>query len=88
MPVPTKDKIHKQLCLFNQGNQDSPQSAGSTDVFARNSRSLSLEDDDEKFSSLSFDDDDEKVLSNVFSRRARRKNKSKSNLEGNSRSDK
>ena len=93
--MPTKDKIHKQWCLFNQGNQGSPQSAGSADNkgsgvadgISRNSRSLTLEDDDEKISSLSFDDDDKKVLSNVFSRRSRRKNKSKSNIDGNSRSD-
>lgn len=81
VPVPAKDKIHKQWCLFDQAspklsNKDNKNDEAVVAVTARSSRSLS------------FDDDNEIVLSDVFNHRDRRsKDKSLSVLELNSRAD-
>ena len=94
VPIPAKDKIHKQWCLFDQNQsqlsardstkepqltaQDSNNDEADLIFSGRNARNLSFDDGIEK---------DEIVLSEVFNQRERRRERTFSTFELNSRDD-
>jgi len=93
VPVPAKDKIHKQWCLFDQNQSRLPakDNKKESQITAKDSKK---DDFDVTLSgrnarNLSFDDDldDEIVLSEVFNRRERRRERTFSTFELNSRDD-